>query len=399
VVAQGQRLQHTRESLRSERLKVQRAAGPTLEQLLASPALAPIARQIRAAVHSSDPVLLTGESGTGKTLLAQLMAEASGNAPVVRAMLGTSDDLNTITSELFGHERGAFSGALARRVGLVEYADGGSLIFDEILNLPRAAQQLLLDFTQFGTYRPLGWARAQARQSRVRLICATNGDLEAAVAEGTFRSDLYYRIAGHRLQLPSLRSRRAEIPTLAREFLSRADPTRAWKLDGALLEWLSADAHQWPGNFRQLESTLRRAMSLALLEDRDGERLALAHVEPLPEVAARAAASAEVEAPSAPPSSWVEVQQQREALDAREREVLKAALARADGVVSRAARELGMPRTSLLSRMASLGLPPPPSPAGRLSCRAASSRSASWGAATSARSSRRSIARAERASP
>ncbi len=206
VVAQGQRLQHTRESLRTERVKLHQRVGPTLDQLLASPALAPVARQIRAALYSSDPILLTGESGTGKTLLAQLMAEASGSVPVVRAMLGSSDDLNTIASELFGHERGAFSGALTRRVGLVEHADGGSLIFDEILNLPRAAQQLLLDFTQFGAYRPLGWARAQGKQSRARLICATNGDLEAAIASGAFRADLYYRIAGRRsLRAPSSR--------------------------------------------------------------------------------------------------------------------------------------------------------------------------------------------------
>jgi len=285
-------------------------------------------------------------------VLAQLFAEASGRSPVVRATLGSSDDLNTISSELFGHEKGAFSGALARRVGLVEYADGGSLIFDEILNLPRAAQQLLLDFTQFGTYRPLGWSRPDAKKSRARLICATNGDLEAAVAEGRFREDLYYRVAGHQLHLPALRQRRQEIPGLARAWLDRVDPSRQWTIDPALAKWLASDAHPWPGNFRQLESTLRRAMDHALAEDADADTLTCAHAD----ATVTAPSSKAAEAPPAPPAGWVELQQRREALDAQEREVLRAALARADGVVSRAARELGLPRTSLLSRMASLGL-------------------------------------------
>ncbi|MDP1827628.1 MAG: sigma 54-interacting transcriptional regulator [Archangium sp.] len=352
VVAQGQRLAQTRESLRSERVRLQRPVGPTFDQLLGSPALEPLARSVRAALLSDAPILFTGESGTGKTMLAQLFAEASGRTPVVRATLGSSDDLNTITSELFGHEKGAFSGALARRVGLVEYADGGSLIFDEILNLPRAAQQLLLDFTQFGTYRPLGWARPESRRSRTRLICATNGDMEAAVADGRFRADLYYRIAGHRLHLPSLRERRADLGALALDYLRRVDPARQWSLEPALVKWLTSEQHDWPGNFRQLEATLRRAMDHALLEDADADRLTTAHVDgaPTPGVAPKPA-----EAP-APPAGWLELQQRRDTLDAQERDVIRAALARADGVVSRAARELGLPRTSLLSRMASYGL-------------------------------------------
>ena len=176
--------------------------------------------------------------------------------------------------------------------------------------------------------------------------------MEAAVADGRFRADLYYRIAVHRLHLPALRDRRAEIPGLARAFLQRVDPARAWAIDPALAKWLSSDALAWPGNFRELESTLRRAMDHALVEDADADRLTTAHVDPSP---ARAR-PAPPEAPAPPPPGWVELQQRRDSLDTQEREVIRAALARADGVVSRAARELGLPRTSLLSRMASFGL-------------------------------------------
>ena len=150
--------------------------------------------ELAMAVGSELPVLMLGDSGVGKTLLARAIAEASGRLPMVRAMLGAADDLNTITSELFGHERGAFSGALATRTGLVGHADGGTLVLDEILNLPAHAQQLLLDFTQFGTYRPLGHAGAEPRHARTRIIAVTNGDLEAAVRRGAFREDLFYRL-------------------------------------------------------------------------------------------------------------------------------------------------------------------------------------------------------------
>lgn len=358
VVAQGQRLQATREALRRERLRPAAPAGVGLEQFLASASLQPLSRLVRAAVRSDAPVLLTGESGTGKTLLAQLLAEASGRGPVIRATVGTSDDLNTITSELFGHEKGAFSGALTRRPGLVEYADGGTLIFDELLNLPRAAQQLLLDFTQFGTYRPLGWSRAEPRRSRVRLVCATNGDLDAAVADGRFRADLFFRIAGHRIDLPPLRERRAELPRLARELLARTDPAREWALDPAFERWLLDPAQAWPGNVRQLEQVLRRAMDLALADDAEADVLTLAHLPDAPRAPAPSPPSPGVgeRAPTGGVAGWSELTEERARLDERERALLREVLRQHGGVVSKAARALGLPRTSLLSRLASLGL-------------------------------------------
>src|SRR5690606_13412592 len=136
-------------ALRTERSAIctsRREEGePELDDILEGAGLRALRADVEASLRIDSPILITGESGTGKTLLAGAMARASGRAPVVRAMLGASDDLNTIASELFGHERGAFSGAVGRRSGLVELAEGGTLILDEVLNLPMRAQQILLD--------------------------------------------------------------------------------------------------------------------------------------------------------------------------------------------------------------------------------------------------------------
>jgi transcriptional regulator with GAF, ATPase, and Fis domain len=203
---------------------------PSLDELLWAPSMKSLRREIESALVGDSSILILGESGTGKTAVARAIADAIGRPPVVRAVLGASDDLNTITSELFGHERGAFSGAMNRRVGLVELADRGTLILDEILNLPKHAQQLLLDFSQFGTYRPLGHEAVKPKQVKVGLIAATNGDLDTAVKEGRFRLDLYYRLAGAVVRLPSLRERHEEIPLLAEAYLRRLDQERDWTL-------------------------------------------------------------------------------------------------------------------------------------------------------------------------
>jgi DNA-binding NtrC family response regulator len=251
---------------------------PPLNELLALPGLLDARREIAAFLRSEDSLLVEGESGTGKTLLAHAMAAAAERRPIVRATLGTSDDMNTITSELFGHERGSFSGATERRVGLVEHADGGTLILDEVLNLSLRAQQLLLDFAQFGTFRPLGYKHPEPKRANVRIIAATNGDLPLAVEAGRFREDLYFRLAATAIVIPPLRDRRGDIPILAERFLRRIGGPQ-WTIGPALRELLVAPSVTLPGNVRQLEAAIRRAFHRASI--RGGQQLSIEDLRPL----------------------------------------------------------------------------------------------------------------------
>jgi transcriptional regulator with GAF, ATPase, and Fis domain len=331
---------------------------PALSDLLAAPSLRAIAREIESALKSDAPMLILGESGTGKTLVAQAIAEASARRPIVRAVLGGSDDLNTITSELFGHERGSFSGAASKRVGLVEFADGGTLILDELLNLPPRAQQLLLDFTQFGTYRPLGYERAEPKRARVRILAATNGDLQAAIRERRFREDLFYRLAAVTIELPPLRERREDVPSLAESTLRRVDPGRAWSLSVPLRKLLVSPVLEWSGNVRQLERAIERARDRAALRDPEATLLTPEHFEARDLGQSPAAPVVPLASSGQEPLgvAWQALQAERAKLDEREQDILRKALADSSGVVAQAARELGIARTTLAHRIEALGI-------------------------------------------
>ena len=330
---------------------------PTLAELLAPPSMAAVRRELESAIDSKASILVLGESGTGKTALAQAIATASRRAPVVRAMLGGSDDLNTITSELFGHERGSFSGAANRRVGLVELAHKGVLVLDELLNLPANAQKLLLDFTQFGTYRPLGYDRAEPKRADVRIVAATNGNIRAAVRDGRFREDLYFRLAQIVVELPPLRRRRGDIPMLTETALARQDPRRTFTLSVALRRLLVSERLEWSGNVRQLEAVTSRARERAVFRDPEATELRPEHYEARdlegekPETLAVSSSQPPESADTPLAAVWQGIQAERARLDEREIDTLRRAVDEANGTVAHAARALGIARTTLASRL------------------------------------------------
>ncbi|MBV8457784.1 MAG: nitrogen regulation protein NR(I) [Acetobacteraceae bacterium] len=226
-----------------------------------SPAMQEIYRTIARLTTADLTVMINGESGTGKELVARALhdyGKRRGGPFVAINMAAIPREL--IESELFGHERGAFTGALARSQGRFEQANGGTLFLDEIGDMPPEAQTRLLRVLQEGEFTTVGGR--QPIKANVRIIAATHRDLRAAIRQGTFREDLFYRLNVVPIRLPPLRERLEDIPLMARHFLDRArlDGLSLKQLDQGALERLKA--HSWPGNVRELENLMRRLAAL-----------------------------------------------------------------------------------------------------------------------------------------
>jgi transcriptional regulator with PAS, ATPase and Fis domain len=276
----------------------QASARPTEEGLVGrSPAFMAALSAVQRVAPSNLPVLLLGESGTGKELFARAVHETSNRATGPFVVVDCSGLTETLfESELFGYEKGAFTGAIARKPGLAETANGGTLFLDEIGDVPLAMQVKLLRLIESGTYRRVG--SVETLHADFRLVAATHQPLVTMVAEGRFRQDLYYRIAAFPITLPPLRERKTDIALLAKSFLKRTigSPSVPELSD----EVLSAlQAYDWPGNLRQLRNVLEHARLYA-----DEREIRVEHLpadlhrawpSPIPQaISERAAASAEL---------------------------------------------------------------------------------------------------------
>lgn len=219
-------------------------------------------KQVAQAARSRAPVLIQGETGSGKEVVARLLHDLSGRAigPFLAINCG-SMNRELLESELFGHEKGAFTGATGTKIGLVAAAEGGTLFLDELGEMPRSMQVSLLRFLDRGEYRPVGSTRSL--QADVRIVGATNQDIQELVAQGRFREDLLYRINTVTLRVPSLRERKEDIPLLAEHFLSSiraaGSPTRS--LSSEAME--SLVSYHWPGNIRELRNVVERLIMMS----------------------------------------------------------------------------------------------------------------------------------------
>lgn len=302
------------------------------DMIAESKAMQPVLRLIEKVGPSIANVLITGEPGTGKEVVARWLHYRSdrSNRPLVTVNTGGLSE-GLFESEMFGHVKGAFTDAKADRIGYFELADRGTLFLDEIGNVPLAQQAKLLRILETGELQRVG--STKTRRVDVRILSATNSELDRAVADGRFREDLFYRLNAVEIRIPPLRDRREDIPLLAAHFLARSGarygrPDLRFSAEAvdALLR------HAWPGNVRELRHSIERAVLLAEGDDVGVEHLGLRQA----------------------PEGSLRLESME--LDEAERILIRKALSRNRGNVSRAAGELGLSRSALYRRLKRHGL-------------------------------------------
>ncbi len=331
---------------RIEELKRQGQGSSLAERMGGSPLIAQVIQQVAQVAESNFTVLVQGETGTGKELVARAIHQQSPRrqSPFVAVDCGAIPE-TLVESELFGHERGAFTGAQARREGHFQLAKSGTLFLDEIGNVPLATQAKLLRALEQREVHPLGGARAVTVDARI--IAATNSELEESVKAGRFRADLYYRLSEFTIALPPLRSRREDIMHLSQRFLDEVSmelrrPVRRIS-DEAMQVLLH---HDWPGNVRELRNVVRKAALLAT------DVVTPAHIPAL-----SASAPAHARAGAEPVGEDLSLREVAElAAVQAEREVIRHVLESTKGNKSQAARLLRTDYTTLHAKMKRYGI-------------------------------------------
>jgi len=326
-----------------------------------SPAMQDVYRVIARVIANDLTVLVSGESGTGKELVARAIHDLGPrrHAPFVPINMAAIPR-ELIEAELFGHERGAFTGAQARNAGRFEQAAGGTLFLDEIGDMPIEAQTRLLRVLQSGEFRTVGGTRTV--KADVRIVAATNRDLGALVESGQFREDLFYRLNVVPVMLPALRQRRQDIASLARHFLDRAaaNGLPRKRLDEAAVRAL--EAHDWPGNVRELENIMRRLAVLSRDEVIGAAELGVMLGAPTAALVTGntsldVAVRARIERLAREDPRALDNGTLYERIIAEvERPLIEAMLARHGGNQLRAARAMGINRNTLRKRLDSLGI-------------------------------------------
>jgi transcriptional regulator with GAF, ATPase, and Fis domain len=305
-----------------------------------SSAVQKVLTQIERFAHSPANVLIYGETGTGKELVAKILhySGSRSDGPFV-AVNVTALPENLVESELFGIEAGVATG-VKKHIGFFEQADGGTLFIDEIGDMPLSSQSKILRALQERRIRRVGGTREISVD--VRVIAATNKDLQQEMASGHFREDLYYRVGVLELRLPPLRERTSDVPLLVTHFIDKYQPFLGKKVSGFTPEALKLlMAYSWPGNVRELENEVERSLTLA----REGEEIGVDDLSTKVRIPGIGQPIASEDGPNL-----------RQAVDRLERQMIIEALDRYDGNKSRVARELGLSRLGLQKKMDRLGL-------------------------------------------